>query len=112
MEAKVIAIDFDGTLFENAYPSIGRPRWDVIKWAISARQCGHHVVLWTCREGKELQEAVEACASCGLLFDGINAIPVESWEKQGTPVYRKLFADLYVDDRAVSPEEALIKFQF
>ena len=112
MKAKVIAIDFDGTLCENAYPGIGAPRVKVIEWAIAAQRFGHTVVLWTCREGQELSDALAACAEWGLHFDAVNAIPVERWERKGTPAYRKLFADYYVDDRALSPEAALELFQF
>lgn len=112
MRQRVIAIDFDGTLFENAFPDIGAPRWEVINQAIAARQAGYAVVLWTCREGERLQAAIDACTRCGLAFDAINALPpeLEFYEKEGTPPYRKVFADFYIDDRARSPEE-FITFQ-
>lgn len=54
---KVIAIDFDGTLCENKYPEIGLPRWGVIFKALSEQENGAALILWTCRTGKELNDA-------------------------------------------------------
>ena len=59
---KAIAIDFDSCLCEDAYPQIGDPHWDVISLAIQEQQSGAGLILWTCREGWLLQEAVAACA--------------------------------------------------
>ena len=108
---KVIAIDFDGTLFENAFPDIGPPRNEVIEWAIKAKQRGNLIVLWTCRDGDTLQKAIEACASCGLVFDAVNDMPIEWFEPKGNPKYRKMFADVYVDDRAMTPEDAIKNYE-
>lgn len=68
---KVIAIDFDGTLCENKYPEIGLPRWGVIFKALSEQENGAALILWTCRTGKELNDAVDACAKWGLTFDAV-----------------------------------------
>lgn len=104
---KIIAVDFDGTLFDSCFPDVGTPRLEVINWAIAAQQSGHVVILWTCREGEALQAAVQACAEHGLHFDAVNELPVEYWERGADRPYRKLFADIYVDDRALTPEDAL-----
>ena len=95
---KIIAIDFDNTLFETDYPAIVRPISPVIKYAKLMRERGAKLILWTCREGKELEEAVEACRAEGLLFDAVNDnLPEMKAEWGNNP--RKVAADEYWDDR-------------
>lgn len=43
------AVDFDGTLCENAYPEIGAPNLPLIDKLISCRRLGAKIILWTCR---------------------------------------------------------------
>lgn len=59
------------------------------------------LILWTVREGRLLDEAVEYCASRGLEFYAVNAnFPDERVEPLISPC-RKLRADLFSDDRDV-----------
>lgn len=58
---KAIAIDFDGCLCQNAYPGIGSPNWPVINKALAEQDDGAGLILWTCREGKLLQDAAGCC---------------------------------------------------
>lgn len=97
---KVIAIDFDGCLCSSAYPNIGKPYWEVIREALAEKAKGTALILWTCREGDLLQEAVKACESWGLSFDAINDNLPERTSFFGTNS-RKISADEYWDDRAV-----------
>ena len=97
---KAIAIDFDGCLCDNAYPEIGAPHWGVISRAKMEQQAGAGLILWTCREGQLLQEAVDACASWGLHFDAINE-SLPSWIAAFNNAPRKVGASEYWDDRAV-----------
>lgn len=93
----VIAIDFDGTLFETNYPEIIRPIVPIIGLAKVLRKEGAKLILWTCREGKELEAAVEACRKQGLEFDAVNDNLPELKEKwKNNP--RKIAADEYWDD--------------
>ena len=69
---KAIAIDFDGCLCTDKYPGVGRPNWRVISLALVEQAKGAGLILWTCREGNELREAIEACREWGLTFDAIN----------------------------------------
>ena len=71
---KAIAIDFDGCLCTDTFPAIGEPNWAVINRAKAEQRRGAGLILWTCREGQLLQEAVEACQSWGLTFDSVNEI--------------------------------------
>ena len=58
MQSKIYAVDFDGTLCENAWPNIGEPKSDVIYMLKKLRKEGSKLILWTCREGVLLDEAV------------------------------------------------------
>jgi len=95
-----IAVDFDGCLCVNAYPSIGAPNWAVIAKAKERQASGAGLILWTCREGTLLQAAVAACESWGLTFDAINESLPDWIEAFGTQP-RKVGATEYWDDRAV-----------
>ena len=97
---KAIAIDFDGCLCDNAYPAIGAPHWGVIARAKMEQEAGAGLILWTCREGQLLQEAVAACESWGLHFDAINE-SLLSWIAAFNNAPRKVGASEYWDDRAV-----------
>ena len=102
----IVAVDFDGTLSLGAqYPNIGRFNTPLYEALMKLRGIGWSIVLWTCREGKELREAVIWCANNGLEFDAINENPPEVPFKS-----RKVVADLYVDDRAYMPTTAFYKF--
>ena len=100
---KVIAVDFDGTLFENAWPGIGAPRVNVIAAALREQQNGAALILWTCRIGEALRAALEACEAQGLHFDAVNdSLPEWKDSFDGDP--RKIGATEYWDDRAVNPD--------
>lgn len=94
----IIAVDFDGTIVTNEYPRIGREipfAIDSLKRLITDYH--HQLILWTVREGKELEEAIEFCRNQGLEFYSINSnYPLEE-KISGQP--RKLVADLFIDDR-------------
>lgn len=95
-----IAVDFDGTIVTHEYPKIGRE----IPFAIDTlkrlqKDFQTILLLWTVREGKELDEAVEYCRKRGLEFYAINANYPELNEREEQP--RKLKADLFIDDRSL-----------
>lgn len=69
---RAIAIDFDGCLCKpGAWPGIGAPNWRVIEAALKERADGAALILWTCREGDMLQQALDACKGWGLEFDAV-----------------------------------------
>lgn len=101
---RIIAVDFDGTLTEENYPNIGQPNLKLIYELISCRKNGDKIILWTCRDSKELEDAINWCKQNGLEFDAINDnIPevIEAW--QSNP--RKIYADVYIDDKNKSVEK-------
>ena len=98
---KIIACDFDGTLCENAFPQIGAPRTAVINRLKEEATRGARLILWTCREGEMLEQAVAWCQERGVVFDAINDNLPEScvWLGQNC---RKVFAHEYWDDRSLN----------
>ena len=95
---KVIAIDFDGTLWETDWPRLVRPILPMIEMAKTRKAAGDKLILWTCREGAELDAAVEACRNYGIEFDAVNDNLPELKEQWGNNP-RKIAADWYVDDK-------------
>ena len=95
-----VAVDFDGTLCTNHWPRIGSPCREIIDELKAMRRDGWRVILWTCRSGDRLNEAVAWCADMGLYFDAVNANLPERIAYFGGDC-RKISADEYWDDRAV-----------
>jgi len=95
----IIAVDFDGTIVEHAYPRIGKPipfALDVLKKL--QKEEHHTLILWTVREGDLLKEAVDYCARRGVTFYAVNKNYPEE-EEGDTP--RKLTADIFIDDKNI-----------
>ncbi len=93
-----IAVDFDGTIVRHRYPKIG----DEIPFATETLRLllrdRHRLILWTVREGRLLDEAVEWCRARGVEFYAINRdFPEE--DATGSGFSRKIKADLFIDDR-------------
>ena len=89
----IIAVDFDGTLYKDGVPNrvlIGRLR------ACQAR--GDIVILWTCREGKKLNDAVLFLRKNGFMPNYVNTNALEAIERFGTDS-RKVYADVYIDNK-------------
>lgn len=88
-----IAIDYDGTCVKHRYPNIGEDigAIPILKKLV---ECGHYLILFTMRSGKELDEAVNWFMQNEIPLCGINTNPTQhTWT--ASP---KAFADLYIDD--------------
>lgn len=98
-ESLIIAIDFDGTIVENAYPDIGKTMLFAFETMKKMQEDGHRLVLWTYRHGSRLKDAVEFCKEKGITFYAVNnSYPEETFDKKAS---RKIHADLFVDDRNI-----------
>ena len=98
-ETLTIAVDFDGTIVEDEYPGIGKPRLFAIETLTSLQNKGHRLILWTYRYGRHLDEAVEFCKGHGIIFYAVNkSFPEEEFEDKYS---RKINADLFIDDRNI-----------
>ena len=96
----VIAVDFDDTLVETTeYPYFGQTTEMFHNLLRIQRDFPNtQFILYTCREGKELDAAVNFLKTNGFRIDAVNT-DVEStlkWKRPG----RKPFAHIYIDDRA------------
>ncbi|MBR2184363.1 MAG: hypothetical protein IKO58_03225 [Prevotella sp.] len=96
-----IAVDFDGTIVEHAYPEIGRERpfaIDTLKALIADR---HQLILWSVREGKLLDDAVNWCKERGVEFYAVNKDFPEEDVERNVHFSRKLKVDMWIDDRNI-----------
>jgi len=102
-----IAVDFDGTLCEHAFPGIGKQnehQKELMVKLIQMRKEGHKLILWTNRGDNEdypvLTEAINWCKEKGLEFDAINRNL--AGQKKLSGYSPKVMADIYIDDLAVN----------
>ena len=104
---KAVACDFDGTLAITDFPAILSPIPEAIEFVKQCNQAGVAVILWTCRTGHHLNEAVAWCKEQGLVFNAVNN-NLDDWVGEFYAKYptvhpdgRKVAADLYIDDKAL-----------
>jgi hypothetical protein len=94
-----IAVDFDGTIVEHAYPAIGKEKTFAFYTLKELQKRGFRLILWTYRCGAELDEAVEYCRKNGVEFYAVNKNYPE--EEYSDCVSRKIDADVYIDDKNI-----------
>lgn len=93
----VIGIDFDGTCVTHEYPLVGKDIGSqaVLKDLVAA---GHKLVLFTMRDSKELQDAVDWFKENDIPLYGIQENPTQkSWTTSP-----KAYAQLYIDDAGLN----------
>lgn len=95
----VIAVDFDGTIVEHRYPEIGAERPFATQTLKMLIEDQHQLILWSVREGKLLDDAVEWCRQRGVEFWAVNKDYPEEEKDKNQHFSRKLKADLWIDDR-------------
>lgn len=98
LSGKTIAVDFDGTIVDDAYPKVGKPKIFAIETLKQLSSDGHRLILWTYRSGEKLQEAIAFCEKHNLPFESVNS----SWEGEAfdeAQMSRKINADIFIDDR-------------
>lgn len=101
----IYAIDFDGTLAETRFPEIIGPKEKMVEFVKAIQAAGHKTILWTSRAGEDLDNAVEWCREQGIIFDTVNENIPEHTAKWGNDT-RKVYADYYIDDKAITVKEA------
>jgi hydroxymethylpyrimidine pyrophosphatase-like HAD family hydrolase len=95
----IIAVDFDGTIVEDAYPNIGKPMLFAFETLNKLQSMGHMLILWTYRYGDRLNDAVKFCEENGIVFYAVNhSFPEEYFQNDSS---RKIHADLFIDDRNI-----------
>ena len=100
---EIFAVDFDKALnLADKYPELGEPNMKLIEFLKDRRAAGDKIILWTCREGELLKEAVKYCNDYGLFFHAVNDNLPENIEYYGNNC-RKIWAHHYIDDRNMIP---------
>ena len=102
----IIAVDFDGTISTD--PNMAKFD-DLVMQPECKRvltrlyESGARLMLWTCRTGPVLDQAIEFLDNEGILyvFETINEQVKEVIEKYSPNVSRKVGADVYIDDKNV-----------
>lgn len=95
---QTIAVDFDGTLCYSEWPGLGEPNQALIEYLKNWKRNGNKLILWTCRAGDALSNAVDWCHHHVLEFDAVNDNLPEIVKLYGNNS-RKITCDYYIDDR-------------
>ncbi len=100
MTPKIIAVDFDGTLCEDRYPNIGEPNIPLLNALRELKKAGLiEIILWTCRKGNELDNAIRWLWNHDIQPDAVNSNLPRIIRAFGGDT-RKVYADLYIDDKS------------
>lgn len=105
LKYKIVAVDFDMTLtFNDKYPESGDMNLQAVSILKRYHNNGGKLILLTLRTGKALDNAVNTCKIYGLEFDAVNDNLREqtTWWRSVNPgieMSRKIYADMYIDDR-------------
>ena len=108
-----IAVDFDGTIVEHRYPSIGKAIPGAFKWMKKFQKAGAKLILYTMRSQRtlervrngrretvhldsELRDAIAFCRCNGIFFDGHNRNSLQGWTDSP-----KCYAQVYIDDAGI-----------
>ena len=92
----IIAVDFDGTL---QLPK-QEPNRILIEKLRAEQRKGNIIILWTFREGKRLQEALNFLVKNGFKPNYINENAPQAIAMLGHNP-RKVYADIYIDDKNI-----------
>ena len=96
-ESLVIAIDFDGTCVEHAYPAIGIEAEGAVETLREINRCHHRLLLLTMRSGQRLEAAIRWFKQRDITLWQVNHNPEQSvWSSSP-----KIYADIYIDDTAL-----------
>ena len=95
----IIAVDFDDTLMLKTAAGKAIPNTVLMASLAKEQARGNIVILWTCREGEPLNEAVRYCVQHGFRPNYVNRNAPEIIKRFGGDS-RKIYADVYIDDRA------------
>lgn len=110
----VVAIDFDGTISTEPHMGKELKLQPYCKEVLTGlREKGVKFILWTCRTGKHLDEAVKFLAENEMfhIFTTVNNQLPEIEELYHPDVARKVGADFYYDDRNIGTEINWLQFK-
>lgn len=96
----IVGIDFDGTIVEEKYPNIGNLKPHAREAIRMLYEEGFYIILWTCRTGAFLQEAISFLNKEGIPFHQANDHHPEIARHYGGKS-QKLLVDISVDDKNI-----------
>lgn len=91
----IIAVDFDNTLFDGKQVNVA-----LINRLKHEQRKGSTVILWTCRDGRRISEALSILQQNGFKPNLVNENAPETIKKLGYNP-RKVLADAYIDDKNI-----------
>ncbi len=98
-----VCVDFDGTLAKKQTPfnikTAGGPRKRIVRLVRLLKKKGCRIIVWTVRGNTRLVR--RWCKANRVPVDFINTNPDQPPDSSG-----KLYADVYLDDKAVNAEDA------
>lgn len=98
-----VCVDFDGTLAKAQTPfdakTAGRPRRRIVRLVRLLKEKGCRIIVWTVRDNARLLK--RWLKENRVPYDFINENPDQPPDSSG-----KLYADVYLDDKAVNAQDA------
>jgi len=95
----IIAIDFDGTIVHDKFPEIGEMVEGAREAINQLYSDGYTIIIWSCRTRVDKARAIEWLVKNGIKYHRFNeSCPVNLAQYNGVDT-RKVYADLYIDDR-------------
>lgn len=92
----ILAVDFDGTIVDDAFPKIGKVKPNAIESIKYLQSFGVQIILWTCRDGEYLKQALAFLLANGVKVTKAN----DNSDSINFKPSKKIYADYYLDDRS------------
>jgi len=98
---EIVCVDFDKCLFNTKGMEIISLNVYMKELIDLHREMNNSIIiLWTCRCGRVLRDALKVCEDNGIWFDYVNENCKEIREMYEGEEGRKVYADVYYDDKA------------
>lgn len=97
----ILAIDFDGTIVDDQFPDVGNMKQGAAEAINQLYADGYTIIIWTCRTGINKARAVEFLARNGVKWHYFNESSYHNLKAHNFRDTRKVYADLYIDDRMI-----------
>jgi len=104
LKYKYIAIDFDGTIAEDSFPELGAIKPYAAQVIKKVADHGGQIAIWTCRAGVYVNQIKELLNEYGIPYHTFNE-PFPEQLAMFPDNSRKIFADVYIDDRSLHAKE-------
>lgn len=96
----IIAVDFDGTISRGMYPAIEGEQPYAGEVLRKLHKQGHYIIIWTCRCGVPLLNAINWLIAHNIPFDRVNDHNPENMAEYGE-AGKKVYAHCYIDDKNI-----------